>query len=72
MAMAIRGERRANDVVLVWVHVGNVEETATEVLARPGLELAKICIGGFDRRCRSDRKGREEDREETQHDCLLS
>jgi len=64
MAMAIRGGRRAKEVVLVRVHVGNMEKTATEVPARLG--LLEICPLYR----RSDRKGFEEGREKTQHDCL--
>jgi len=67
MAMAMRGHRRAEDIVLVWVHVGDVEKTAAELPVR--LPLLSKCIGRYDRR-RGDPQGTEEDGEKAQHDCL--
>lgn len=67
MAMAMRGHRRADEIVLVGVHVGDVEKTTAELPGRP--RPFSKCIGPFDLRG-GDREGTEERREKTQHDCL--
>ena len=71
MAMAIRGEGRAKEVVVVRMHIGNMEKTAAEVLVRARLELVDdICTCRFHRRRRGDRKGIEEGGERAQHDWV--
>lgn len=67
--MAMRGHRRADEIVLVGVHVGDVEKTTAELPVRP--RLFSKCIRPFDLR-RGDREGTEERREKVQHDYLAS
>ena len=64
MAMAIRGHRRAKEIVLVRMHVCDMEKTPAELLVRLDLFIG---------RCgprRSDREGEEESGEKAQHDYL--
>ncbi len=67
MAMARRGHRCAKEIVLVRVHVGDMEKTPSELLVR--LKLFSKSIGCFDHR-RADHEGKEEGGEKAQHDCL--
>ena len=65
MAMARRGHRCAKEVVLVRVHVGDMEKTPAEPLVR--LKLFRKCIGSIDPG-RGDREGEEEGGEKAQHE----
>ena len=67
MAMARRGHRCTKEVVLVRVHVGDMEKTPVELLVR--LKLFSKCIGSFDPG-RGDREGKEEGGGKAQHDYL--
>lgn len=67
MAMAIRGHRRAKEIVLVRMHVGDMEKTPAEPLV--WLDLVGKCIDRFGLR-RSDPEGEEEGGEKAQHDYL--
>ena len=67
MAMAIRGHRRAKEIVLVRVHVCDMEKTPAELPVR--LDRFSKCIGRCGLR-RSDCEGKEESGEKAQHDYL--
>lgn len=67
MAMAMRGHRRTDEIVLVGVHVGDVEKTTAELPVR--FHWFSKWINPFARR-RGDREGKEERDEKIQHDCL--